>query len=602
MFGYAAPPGASARSSPSEPPPPSIIPTPIIAASRPPGPTPAVAPAPAPVLPPAPAAAAFAPPLARPGDAASKRTMIGNPGDGVPKAVPVAKAPAPATAAPAQASGSSPPPAGDAAVPNFKGTMLGVARPGIAPIAASDPPPASRQGASGTMMGVAAPGIAPLHASAGPLPAAGQRARPAPVVLPKPAPLVDDEPALGPAPRIERRGVPMASVAAGVLGLVVVVGLAVAFLWKGQSLVVVPHLDSQGHEQLHLVCDSCKDGTKATLGAATAEFHDKETDLATTTPLIVGDNPLSIHLDRPGWGRDEEVRVVVPIAFRIKADLASLAGAHPSVVVRVQARPATVVQVDGKPVPLDAKGEGAYTLDVSAQATGWADDLRLVDQSIPYSIASPGAAEQKGTLPVRAGIATLHLDSPGPSAVIETSSFRIRGHTLKGGTVTANGQPVPIAQDGSFERSYDAPSLGDISVEVRADGPQLASRTATFTVKRVARLVDEAKAREHAPWLGYDAIMADAAGSVGKDAVVEGDVVKVGQGVALIDDARGCAASDSGGSCIVRVVYGGDDALAQGVHARVFGKVTAMLAAGAGTAAVPVVQADFVVKGRSGRR
>jgi hypothetical protein len=495
--------------------------------------------------------------------------------------------------------------------PNAKGTMMGVARPGIAPVHSTPPAPEYRKGPSSTMLGVAAPGIAPVHASAVAPPVAAKPPRKVPAVLPKPAPLVDDEPALGPAPKVSRSGVPIAYVAGGVLGLVMLVGVAVALLSKGQSLVVVPRLDSQGHEQLHLTCDSCKDGTAASLGASRAEFHDHEADLATTTPLVVGDNALTITLERPGWGRNEQVNVVVPIAYRIKADLASLVGPHPTVLVRVQAVAGATAQVDGKLVPLDAKGEGTYALDVSAQTSGWSDELRLVEQSIPYAIVTPAvgehpASEQKGTLPVRAGIATLHLDSPGPSAVIEGASFRIRGRTVKGGTVTANGQPVPVDADGSFNRTYDAPTVGDVPVEVRADGPQLATRTATFLVKRVAHLEAEARAREKAPWLGHDAIMGDQTTSVGKDAIVEGDVVEArtsgGQSIALVDDQRGCGAGNSEGACLVRVVYGGDEALGPGLHVRAYGKVTGILAQGGSAPAVPVVQADFILKGRSGRR
>ncbi len=488
--------------------------------------------------------------------------------------------------------------------------MIGVALPGIAPLQASVPPEAPRRGPSSTMLGVALPGIAPTHSSApAPLPEPKRSmGRTQPVLVPRPAPLVDDEPALGPAPRIKKRGVPLAYVAGGVLALVVVSGLLVAFLWKGQSLVVVPRLDAQGRDEVHLTCDSCQDGTVAVLGEARATFKAHEADLSLATPLSVGDNAIAINLDRPGWGRDEEVSVVVPIAFRIKADVSELTGPHPAVVVRVSAVPGTEVKVEGKPLTLNAKGEGAYTLDVSAQTTGWSDDLRLIDQSIPYSITTAAqgatpAGEQKGTLPVRAGIATLHLDAPGLSSVIEGTSFRLAGHTVKGGKVTANGQPVTVEADGSFSRLFDASPSGDTSVELRADGPQLASRSARFTVRHVASLAREAERRESAGWVAYDAILRDTTGSVGRESVVEGEVVDAktvaSQTIALIDDVRGCkAASPSGAPCLVRVVSSSEVPLVRGARFKVYGKVTSVLPPPSGGAApVPVVQADFVLKG-----
>jgi hypothetical protein len=510
------------------------------------------------------------------------------------------------------------------AVPNTKGTMLGVAIPGIAPLSASAPPPnvAATRGPSSTMLGVALPGIAPVQ---GPLPGAGASypprgvvaSKPPPVVLPRPAPLVDDEPAIGPAPRLDRKGVPLTYVAGGVFGIVLVVGVAVALLWKGQSLVVVPRLDAQGHEQLHLTCESCPDGTVASIDGAQATFQSKEADLGLTTPLQVGDNPMSIRLARPRLGRSEDVKVVVPIAFRIKADLAQLAGAHPTVLVRVEAVPGTTVRVDDKPVTLDAHGAGVYAVDVGAQASGWADDVRRIDLAIPYAITPAAAdpasrpAEQTGRLAVRAGIAPLHLDSPGLSAVVDGASFRVAGRTSKGATMTLNGQPVQVDADGSFAQAYDAATPGDIPVEVRADLPQLASRTAHFAVKRVVRLADEARRRERGVWLGYDSIVSAGDGATGKDTVVEGDVVESrasgGQVVALVDDARGCgkAAGAAAAPCLVRVVASADAGLDHGTHVRVYGKVTGVVAgvatgaAGKPDAPVPAVQADFVMKGRA---
>lgn len=576
MFGFAAPAAIAGPGSQQAP------------FAPPPGPPPGAA---------APLAAQPAPRVAN-----NKQTMIGV------VATPLV-APPPAVAAPAHL--------------NPKGTMIGVALPGIAPLQASAPPPqpSFQKGASGTMLGVALPGIAPIQTSGGYAPSQPPQPtpppRPMPVVLPRPAPLVDDEPAIGPAPRMARKGVPVAYVAGAVFAIVLVFGAIVALLWKGQALVVTPRLDAQGHEQLHLVCDSCPDDTTAAIGASSAKFHGKECDLPMATPLKVGDNALSIGLDRPGLGRDEEVKVVVPIAYRIRADLAGLTGPRPTVVVKVEAIDGTAVKVDGKPLKLDARGQASYEVDVSAQTTGWSDDVRLIDQAIPYSILSPPrpdhpSVEQPGTLAVRAGIATLHLDAPGLSPVIETGAFRIAGRTVKGGSVTVNSQPVTVAPDGTFSRSIDAPTLGDVPVEVRADGPQLASRTARFTVKRVARLVDEARARERAAWLGYDKIMADPTGSVGKATIVEGDVAEArgasSQIVAVIEDARGCGQA-SPSACLVRVVYGGDEPIARGDHVRVFGSVTGVIAAtpggapgAAGSTAVPTVMADFAVKGRAGRR
>ena len=178
-------------------------------------------------------------------------------------------------------------------------------------------------------------------------------------------------------------------------------------------------------------------------------------------------------------------------------------------------------------------------------------DVYCFDACVDYrAITTPpeGAAEdkkpqaQRGTLAVRAGIATLHLDGPSPTAVTEASSIRLFGHTVKGGSVTVNGQVIPVEPSGAFSRSIDVTKQGDNPIDMRADGPQLASRSAHFIVRRVPHLADEAKLRERLPSLGFDAMMADTAGNVQKDVIIEGEVLQSkttgSQTLALIEAER----------------------------------------------------------------
>jgi hypothetical protein len=511
------------------------------------------------------------------------------------------------------APGSTPPPpmpsAASAApgVPGVpdprKGTMLGVAIPGIAPLAAGAPPP-SRQSAQGTMMGVAVPGIAPTHGnhppSAPPPSSMGAGARMQPrkaiEIAPMPPPLAP-EPDVGPAPKLVKKGLPLALVAGVVAVVVAIAGVTAFLLLRSPPLVAQPRLDAQGHEQLHLRCESCPDGTLAELYDARAKFQNMEADLALSNPLKVGNNPLTIHLDRPNLGRDESVQVVVPVAFRIRADLADLAAPRPAITVRVEALAGTDVRIDGKPVSLDATGEGAYAIDISAETDGPADETRLVDRLIPYAVTPRSGEVQSGKLTVRVGIAPLRIDAPATHAVVETASFRVAGRTVRGGTVTANGTALHMETDGTFAQAFDIAAIGDLPVELRATAPQLAPRTAHWVVKRVEHLSDEAKAREEQPQAGYDIITSDIKGAIGKSTIVEGDVVEVrtttAQTVAVLDDARGC----SHAPCLVRVVYGGDARFKHGDALRAYGRVTRSVAYGSST--VPEVEADFVLPGHA---
>jgi hypothetical protein len=509
--------------------------------------------------------------------------------------------------------GAGPPltPATPGSIDPRKGTMLGVAVPGIAPLSASVPsPPKSVQG---TMMGVAIPGVAPTHGGSAPYPgdpgafAPGMprtQPRRAVEIAPMPPPLVDDEPDVGPAPHLQRRGVPLGLVA-GIAGIVAAIGGVVAFLFlRSPPLIAQPRLDAQGHEELHLTCESCQDGTTAELFDARATFKNKEADLALGSPLKVGNNPLTIVLDRPKLGRDESVHVVVPVAFRIRADLAELTAARPAITVRVEALAGTDVKVDVKPVTLDAAGDGTYSVDIGSETEGPADELRMIDRVIPYAITPKAGEPQVGKLTVRVGIAPLHLDAPGLHAVVEGSTFRLTGRTLKGASVTANGTAVHVEPDGTFAQPFDITSVGDLPVEVRGSAPQLAPRIAHFVVKRVEHLADEAKSREAQPEATYDDIAADLKAAIGKSTIVEGDVVEArttaALTVAVIDDTRGCTHAQAGSSCLVRVTYGGDTKFKHGDALRAYGRVTRVVPYGGST--VPEVEADFVQLGHAPKR
>lgn len=552
-----------------------------------------------PVMVPPPAPGGGAPPYApaSPPFGSAKRTMVG---------IAIGDLARPAPAAPDSV--PNPPPNPGAAFDFRKGTMLGIAVPGIAPLSTSVEAP--RPALHGTMMGVAIPGIAPASSSSvppagipGPMsPGTAPRTEPrkAVEIVPMPAPLVDDEPEIGPAPQRIKRGLPLAWVAGVVAVLVVLAGGGVLLWLRNAPLIAQPRLDAQGHEVLHLTCASCQEGTVAELYGARATFKNKEADLAIANPLKVGNNPLAIIVDRPNLGRDESVHVIVPVTFRIRADLGDLAATRPAITVRVEALAGTVINVDGKPVALDGNGNGTYSVDISSETEGPADEIRMIDRVIPYVITPSAREAEAGKLTVRVGIAPLHLDAPGLHAVVESATFRLAGRTVPGGKTTANGTEVHMETDGTFAQPFDIRSVGELPVEVRASAPQLASRVAHFVVKRVEHLAEEAKAREAAPEATYDSIVSDLKVAVGKTTIVQGDVIESrttsAQMIGVVDDTRGCTSAP----CLVRVTYGGDTRFKHGDTLRAYGRVTRSVAYGSST--VPEVEADFVQLGRAPRR
>jgi hypothetical protein len=565
--------------------------------------------------PPAPLPAAGAP-----GRIAGSKTMLG-----------VTASPALAATVGVGAAGAPPAAAASPAAPPgaLRGsTMLGVAIPGIAPTSAGSAPgaaPASSSPASpgpgalragGTMLGVAIPGIAPTSAGgppppAGPLPApyAGgappgrvrsQLANTALAqspVLPAPAPFVDDVPLPRAPVRREKKGVPLPLVLLLTGGLVVVGGTAILLLARSSTpMTAQPRIDAQGNDVLHLQCDNCADGTTAEKDGKKATFASKEADLELATPLEVGENHLVMRVDRPGSGRDEEVKLVVPVPYRIRADLADIGAKPPVITVRVAAGAGADVTVDGKPLALDSSGKGSYAVDVTSETEGPSPEVRLIDRKIAYVVTLKGGKPESGSLAARIAVVPLRLDEPSPREVIDAPSFGVAGQTVPGGTVTIDDRPAPTQPDGTFADRRDA-TAETTSIEVRATAPGRAPRTVRATIKKVASLDAEARAEEKKPLLTYDQIAPDIASRVGQRAVVAGEVIEARvnghQTIALVSDVRGCAS----GPCLVRLIGAEDAKVARGDSVRAYGTVTRAVATSSGKS-IPEVAADFFARGR----
>jgi hypothetical protein len=415
--------------------------------------------------------------------------------------------------------------------------------------------------------------------------------------VPPPEPL-KDEPAPLPPRIVRKKGVPIALVGVISAALVLIGGIAIALLWRsGPPITAQPRSATDGRDLLHLSCDpkSCADGTVVTLGSARAVFAAGEADLALAEPLRIGENTLTLVIDRPGMGRDESLKLVVPVAYRVRADVSTMYGPRPSITIRVEARPGTDVRIDGKPVPLDASGVGAYSVEESLATEGPADESRVVSIDLPYVVVQKGGVTEKGTASARIAVAPLRVDAPGMHAVVDESAALVAGRAAKGSTVTVEGQPVPIGPDGAFEATVPLGELGDHSVEVRAGTAALMPRRVHALITRVANLSDAAKQFEQQHPIGYDAAMADIAGKTGQPIVVTGEVLDARSSghrtLVLVDDRRGCAK----GPCLSRVIVGRDMPLAHGDVVSAYGLVARAFSAPNGQT-VPEVEAQFILR------
>jgi hypothetical protein len=456
--------------------------------------------------------------------------------------------------------------------PVFK-TMMGVALPGIAPIRDSERSMAGAQVAGTLHGGIAAPAPVP--------PASNRQLQPVPPIVPPPAPVVEEP--LPAAPRAtQKKGISAVVLVSILVVVVIAIGTvaAVFAMRAGAPLSAKARLDESGRESLDIRCESCPDETKISLGASQATVTGSAALLPLSAPLKIGENDLDIGIDRPGAGRDETVKVHVPIAYRVKADLTTLASMPPVVTVRVEAAPGTEVTVDDKAVELDASGKGSYAIDVSADALGPSDEQKAIDRKIAFSVKRKGAAAaEPGALVVRAAIVPFHMDAPGADLYTAGTTANIVGQTKPGAVVTVDGQAVAVDANGRFAIRAELPSEGEKILTLVANAPPLAPRTIRAKVTRVASLEAQAKAIDATTPLGFDAYGPEPASKIGSMVAINGEIVEIrnspGYAVMVVEEKKSCAA---GGGCIVRLAIGEDIKASRGDLIRAYGHVAGTVA------------------------
>jgi hypothetical protein len=558
------------------------------------------------------------------------RTIVGMPADAFqPKAVPGAEPPqAGRPVSPPSAVGrtivgmaagaAGAPPSNPGLAPRAGaqrggGTLLGVARPGIAPLAPGvekeadppdDPDPPNYQPARelGATMGAEAirdlrPELEDLHRKH-----KRRRAMNMAVAPRKPAPPPAEE-------GISRRALAIV-ITAGVLALAAVL---VAVFWpSAPPLTARPRADAGGREGVELTCKSCPDGTKLTIGGASAVVAGGVALVPLPAALSVGENKLKVEIDRPGNGRDETVGVSVNVAYRIRPDLAALQAERPAFQILAEAASGTTVSIDGRKLPL-AAGRGVESVDVTEICTGLANDVKTLARQIPYVVTPDSGPAEQGVVNVSVGIVPLHLDAPvavlppsagaavpAPHVITDGPSFVLAGWTMKGAEVLAAGRPITVHPDGSFAQVMNVSSVGATQIEVRARMPGMAPRLALIKVRRVESL--EKAAKDHGQGeasVGYKDLAADIGGSIGKAVTLSGEVVetkKQGYETVMLLDVSAASGCAGGSACTVRLVQGAENPAKRGDALRVFGHVARAFTV-PGRPDIPEIEVDFTLKG-----
>lgn len=372
-------------------------------------------------------------------------------------------------------------------------------------------------------------------------------------------------------------------------------GVAAALLLRaGPPLAVDARADASGKDVLHVTCKTCPDGTKlAGPAGAAAIVQNGEADMTLAEPLKVGQNALSIAIDRPE-GRDETVKLDVPVSYRIWADINALQDAQPAIRVEIEAVEGTTVNVQGKPVPLTPKGRTSHRVDVQQQLVALPRESKAFESEIPYTIAPPGGAPHQGKLSVRVGVTPLAIDSPPSSLITDQPTFLLAGSTSKGGGLQVAGAAITVGGDGTFRQHMKISAPGSTEIEVRASTNGAAPRLARLKIKLVTNLQAEGKELEGQRREGYGDVTGKGDEAASTLVAWRGEVLSTStqqnQTIAIVEVSSGCSKKP----CRARVVAPPGPALSTGDKVGVYGRVTGMVSAG--DAKLPNIEAELLLK------
>lgn len=457
---------------------------------------------------------------------------------------------------------------------------------------------------SKTAVGVALPGIAPLNPGGVPsqAPAArtsepsdpqrtvDQRSR-----LPLGATIVENPdlqlaPEAPPRPKIARSA--LALLVSGV-GLAAA-AIAFALLWnESKTLSAVVSSDERGRERIDLVCESCPDGTRVSLGGVTTEVAQLKAYLTPERPLPLGSNTLQFVVQRPDADAETVEATLPPLEYRIRANTNSLSDPQPRLSLDIEALTGSQVRIAGEPIGLDALGQGRGEVDVSSHLQGPSGEVVTFEPSVEYSVSVPEGRRYAGELKARVSVTPLVLEAPGSDTITELPRFMLAGKTAKGASISIAGNAIAVDAQGRFEQLMSIDAVGMTEVQVRANHPGLAPRFVKLRLERVASL------KERAEQLASEAT--PMAQTWGKVAQHVGDRVEASGTVEEVrmDGRRSLILLDTGDECPqtlcwVRLDYGGLGKVRRGQRLHVIGRLVGTVSQPGTSREVPDVEVTLL--------
>ncbi|MDX2054455.1 MAG: hypothetical protein SFV15_18785 [Polyangiaceae bacterium] len=438
-------------------------------------------------------------------------------------------------------------------------------------------------GGNRTILGVARPGIAPLN------PGMAKPLEPQQEYADEPL-----EPIAGLAPKSagQKRGLLFLLLGTGLAGT----ALAAFFLWKSPPKVsVAVALGKNGEEVLQVECPECAEGTEITLGRSRAKFAQHKAELQPEVPLKVGKNDLELGLVSSN-GKTTPLQISVPIRYRVTPRLARLSETPPVLEVAVEAANTTSVVVGTKPLTLNSSGVGSFALDITPDVTGQASEVRALERQVPYELSFSDSDAVKSVVTFQLRIIPLRVEAPGDSITIEKETFRLAGQTEPGAEVSVSGRKLEVAPNGTFSQTMRISAAGETTFWVRASREGQAPRLVAVKAKRVSSLAAEAQALDALALKSYTSVVQDLKGQVGKPIAWKGKLVEARQlanaWVLLMDASSGCSSAP----CLARVAFGGEGSFAKGDVVNLYGVLEGSVDGPRSGTTIPVVRANFIVR------
>ncbi len=185
----------------------------------------------------------------------------------------------------------------------------------------------------------------------------------------------------------------------------------------------------------------------------------------------------------------------MPVAYRVRTDLTTLASKPPLITVRVEATPGSDVRVDDKPLTLDPQSKGSYAIELGQETEGLSRRVENVRTQDPFAITPKGAAApESGQLIARTAIVPLHLDAPGLMLITDRGTAAVSARRVRTPRSRSTGSPFRSTPRAASASASSSRAGREVARASSPSSPPLAPRIVHAKVVRTNSL--EASAKE----------------------------------------------------------------------------------------------------------